>query len=294
MTPLKNDSFSESILTQHEIVYQFRHAMFESGICYLGDIVGDGKLHRFHVEGHRPFTANGAYVLHLDGLPAGWFMDYKSGIMQTWRFTDGPSIPISVCKHMDEAKKQRAEETRLRQEEAAKKANYIWENKTRSVVNHAYLTRKRIKPYGARVYGDALTIPLYGEDAESIINLQFITPEGDKRFLSGGKKKGCFFIIGGLTHKILICEGFATGASLYKHTRQRVIVSFDCGNLLHVARNTRKLAPDSEIILCGDHDKSGVGQGSAEIAAAAVRGKVLIPPTPGMDWNDYLGEVENV
>lgn len=122
-----------------------------------------------------------------------------------------------------------------------------------------------------------------------MVNLQFITPEGQKRFLKDGRKHGCFHIIGGhYSDRILICEGFATGASLFEDWGQRVIVAFDAGNLLPVAKKIREFAPRSEIIICGDHDLSGIGQSKAKEAALAIHGKVFIPPVPGQDWNDYL------
>lgn len=147
--------------------------------------------------------------------------------------------------------------------------------------------KKVIHSHGARKYHESLVIPIYNE-SDQIINLQFIDPEGGKRFLSGGRKFGCFYIIGNSTKRILICEGFATGASLFEDCRQRVVVAFDAGNLLPVAKNIRELSPDSEIIICGDNDISGVGQEKAQEAALAIGGKILIPPTPGTDWNDVL------
>lgn len=147
--------------------------------------------------------------------------------------------------------------------------------------------KKAVQPYGARLYGNALVISIYNED-DRLVNLQFINPEGSKRFLKDGRKHGCFYIIGDLSPRVLIAEGFATGASLFKSCGQRIVVAFDAGNLLPVAKNIRELSPDSEIIICGDNDLSGIGQAKAREAAIAIRGKVLIPPRPGMDWNDYL------
>ncbi|QOJ24692.1 MAG: toprim domain-containing protein [Gammaproteobacteria bacterium] len=110
----------------------------------------------------------------------------------------------------------------------------------------------------------------------------------------GGRKRGCFHIIGDLSDKILICEGFATGASLHEDSGQRVVIAFDAGNLLPVAKNIRDLSPESEIIICGDNDLSGVGQTKAREAALSIGGKILIPPIPGQDWNDVLkGENHN-
>lgn len=125
--------------------------------------------------------------------------------------------------------------------------------------NHQYLIRKQIQQHNAKLYHQSLVISIYNE-SDQLVNLQSIQPQGEKRFLYSGKKKGCFHILGDLSQHILICEGFATGASLYEDCGQRVVIAFDVGNLLPVAMNIRELSPDTEIIICGDNDLSGVGQ----------------------------------
>ena len=57
--------------TTSSIESQFRQAMQTAGIHYSGEIVPDGKLHRFHIEGQKRGSKNGAYILHVDGYPAG-------------------------------------------------------------------------------------------------------------------------------------------------------------------------------------------------------------------------------
>lgn len=269
---------------------QFRQAMQNAGIHYSGEIIADGKLHRFHIEGHKQGTLNGAYTLHLNGHPAGYFQDHKTGISQTWRSGNGyQSMSHANVRQINEAKLQREAEIRQRHEAAAIKAINIW-NQSKPIakqLEHAYLVNKLIQPHGARLYGDALVIPIYNETDE-LVNLQFINSQGEKRFLSGGRKRGCFYLIGDLSQRILICEGFATGASLHEDSGQRVVVAFDAGNLLPVAKNIKELSPDTEIILCGDNDLSGIGQSKAREAALAISGRVLIPSVPGADWNDVL------
>ena len=247
-------------------------------------------MHRFHIEGQKQGTRNGAYTLHLDGCPAGYCQDFKTGLSQTWRSGNGcQSVSYALIKQINETKQQREAEQRQKQAAAAEKAVYIW-SRSKPIAKqseHAYLINKRIQPHGARLYGDALVIPIFNESDE-LVNLQFINRQGEKRFLSGGRKKGCFHIIGNLSERVLICEGYADGVSLYEDSRQRTVIAFDAGNLLPVAKNIKELSPDSEIIVCGDNDLSGVGQAKAREAALFVGGKVLIPPVPGMDWNDIL------
>jgi len=205
-----------------------------------------------------------------------------------------PRVSYALLKQIQEAKLTRKSEMHQKHKEAANKAVYIWSqsNPITKQSQHAYLLKKRIQTHGARLYRDALVIPIYNE-SDQLVNLQFITPEGDKRFLSAGRKRGCFHIIGDLSEKILVSEGFATGASLFEDCGQRVVIAFDAGNLLPVAKNIRELSPDDEIIICADNDLSGVGQEKAREAALSIGGKVLKPPIPGTDWNDLLGGQHN-
>ncbi|MDD5462997.1 MAG: toprim domain-containing protein [Methylococcales bacterium] len=252
-------------------------------------IIADGQLHRFKIDG----KLNGAYILHLDGRAAGYFQDFKQGIKQNWKL-EGNFLPLSEfqrqafkAKCQREAAQRQREET-AKHEAAAKKAAYIWNHATYATTQHPYLVRKKITPHGAKLgRGNSLIIPQYNAAGE-LVNLQFISEDGGKRFLSGGQKKGCFLTLGEVTEKILIAEGFGTGASLFEDSGHHTVIAFDKGNLEPVAKAIRQLHPNTEIIICGDNDLSGVGQKAAREAALACGGKILIPPTPGNDWNDEL------
>jgi putative DNA primase/helicase len=121
-----------------------------------------------------------------------------------------------------------------------------------------------------------------------LVNLQFIQPDGTKRFLTGGQKKNCFWRIGKKSPTILIAEGFATAASLHEVTGHQVFIAFDAGNLVNVAKIVMAKNPGAEIIIMGDNDASGIGQAAARSAALAIGGKYLLPKTVGQDWNDAL------
>nr|WP_281722647.1 toprim domain-containing protein [Nitrosomonas nitrosa] len=284
-------NYPQSLAHGTEVVDCFRQAMQEAGIQYSGEIIADGRLHRFHIDGHKPGTRNGAYTLHLDGVPAGWFQDFKTGLSQTWRADSGRRLTrkelIAHRARVDEEKRQRELEQHNKQEQAAAKSGHLWNCARPASDDFRYLVGKNIRSHGARQLTNAIVLPLHDESGR-LVNLQFITADGQKRFLTGGKKRGCYFTIGDLKKRILICEGFATGASLHEATGEMVIVAFDCGNLEHVARIFRQKYPNAEIVICGDNDLNGTGQEAANRAAAAVDGFVLIPETPGKDWNDIV------
>jgi putative DNA primase/helicase len=275
---------------------QFKNAMLEAGITPPDTIIGDGNLHRFKIEG----KLNGAYVLHLDGRAAGYFQDFKQGIKRRWKIAE-------KYKPLTDAERQSIRDQHIRQESerkaeedakhklAARKSALIWQNALPAPFIHPYLIRKNIYAHGIRRYKNSLVIPLHNALGE-LVNLQFIHTDGTKRFLSGGKKAGCFYPIGNLNTAdiILIGEGFATCVSLYKHTGYGSVVAFDAGNLKAVALIMRRLYPHKMIIIAGDNDESGTGQKAARDAALATDSKFIIPEIAGHDWNDVLNmEVSN-
>lgn len=73
---------------------QFRAALIAHGIVPPDPIIADGGLHRCHAEG-RHGRGDAAYVLHLDGLPAGGFTNWRDGRgWESWRFDGG--VPLSM------------------------------------------------------------------------------------------------------------------------------------------------------------------------------------------------------
>jgi putative DNA primase/helicase len=286
----KTNDIQHNNFTHGDAIYQFKNAMLDALGCFPENIIGNGSLHRFKIDG----KLNGWYVLHLDGRAAGCFGDWKQGIKCKWKMS-GKFMPLSEYQHQTfkaqcqrEEAKRKAEEASKRRE-AAKKAAYIWNKATHALANHPYLTIKRIKPHGARIVkNNTLVIPLFNANKE-LVNLQFISENGTKRFLSGGQKKGCFYPIGELKSAdiISICEGFATGASLYEHEGKSVVIAFDAGNLKAVAIEIRSLFPKAEIFIAADNDESGVGEDKAREAARAIGCKYLMPNILG-DFNDYF------
>ena len=281
--------------TYGDMVEQFKNAMLDR-IGYAPEtIIGDGHLHRVKDESGK---LNGAYVLHLDGRAAGYFEDFKQGIKERWKMAGDFRPPtaeerrtFAIDRQRQQAERETAEKTR--HDEAIKKAAYIWSRST-PAINHHYLIKKRIKPHTARFYRGSLVIPLYDENGV-MVSLQFIGVDGSKRMMKGGKAQGSSSPIGDSLENliILICEGYATGASLHEATGHLTLVSFSAGNLKAIARQARKHYPESEIIICGDNDLSGVGQKAAIEAALVCGGKYKLPALPG-DWNDILpAEVEH-
>lgn len=283
----------------NELMDAVRADMAAHGVVTNAKLIADSMIHRARHIDDRPGKLNISYKIHTDGNPAWYFEYWPTGVKKTGSLLGKPMrMSLLERRQIADEQKRRQDERRAQQKQTAERAACIWKaaKPVLSAAEHPYLSRKMVKPLGLRIGRGGrngrnvlLIVPLYTE-ARNLVNLQFIDPSGNKRFLAGGKKKGCFSVIGSATgaDKVVICEGWATGASLHEELGVFVMVAMDAGNLEPVAQAARRLFPDTEIIIAGDNDESGTGQTAASKAALAVGGKVLIPQHPGKDWNDVL------
>ncbi len=183
--------------------------------------------------------------------------------------------------------------------EAAARAARIWAMAHPAPEDHPYLTAKQVRPLALRADARGqLVVPLQDADGH-LHSLETIAPDGAKRFLAGGAKRGHFAVVGAepapladLTGAILICEGWATGASLHMATGHTVIAAMDAGNLLPVAEALRSRFPDADLVLVADNDTkpdrdTNPGVDAARKAALAVDARIAVPEAPG-DANDLF------
>jgi len=285
-----------------DIVAQFIDAMCSSGVAPAdpGVIIADGVLHRFRVEGDKQGSMNGYYTLHLDGAAAGSFGSWKHGVSESWcainRGSLTPAQRDENRRRMDASRKAAADLRDQKNKSAAARAVYLWNQALPAPDTHPYLVRKGIKTGIARQKDDALVLPIHSFTGE-LKSLQFIQPDGSKRFLTGGQKKACFIVVNDPDNarRIVICEGFATGATLAEHDpTSTVIAALDAGNLESVALALRTKHPDADIVIALDFD--AVGRAKGIEAAQASRAQILpVPenvPEWVTDWNDYAALVK--
>lgn len=289
-------------------IEQFRDAIRAAGLNPPDVVIADGELRRFASNGEHGDDA-GWYVLHGDGIPAGIFGDWRSGFSQKWRADIGRSLTAAEesqqRERMRTAQQARDAEQVKRRTAAAEFAATHWQSALPAPEDHPYLTRKGISPCSARLYrgelaigslpcDSALLVPLR-DTAGTLHTLEFIAPNGEKRFLPYGAKRGHYCAIGKPEATLCIVEGFATGASVYAATGLAVAIAFDSGNLEPVARSLRTKYPAAKLIVCADDDRhidSNPGLTKATAAARAVGGFVAVPdfgpdrPEGATDFND--------
>ena len=295
-----------------DVLEEFGQAIWAAGLRTDAGLIADGAIHRFHVEGDRAGTTNGWYVIYPDHRPAGAFGSWKTGEKHTWR-ANGMRMPpatMSALSQKIEADRMRDEARKsVDRDRAAWRANRILDAARCATAEHPYLLRKQIGPHGLRVgfwpqrnLDNVLLVALTDMDG-AIVNLQAIFAEPDLRtgrdkdFLVAGRTSGCFHQIGHVVlppSALIVCEGFATGASIYEQVGHPVLCAMSAGNLLAVAKAARERWPETQVVIAGDNDQhtaSNPGLTKAIEAASAVSGRLLVPDFPsrcdGADWNDW-------
>jgi putative DNA primase/helicase len=251
---------------------QFRLAIAAAGLTPPTEIIDDGKIHRFSTGG-KSIKKNGWYTLHTDGIPAGVFGDWREGFTQIWcNKVDKSMTEAERLAHRERVKvmqHQREDEMAKRQKLAAAEALRRW-SEAPPCSRHDYLTRKGVQPHGTRVEGDKLLIPMR-DSLGRLHSLQTIARDGTKMFMSGGRIKGCYFGIGQPKGALIVCEGFATGASIHECTGHAVAVAFNAGNLKAVAVGLRTKYPALKIIIAADDDHQTPGNPGMTKAMTAMQ-----------------------
>jgi putative DNA primase/helicase len=283
---------------------QFRAALIARDIVPPDPIVVDGRLHRCNAVGRRG-RGDAAYLLHLDGIPAGGLENWRDGRgWESWRCDIGRTLSRGErewqAKRAEDARLMRERETATRQAQAAARAAQIWAVAKPASPDHPYLARKGVPTHGLRVYRGVLLVPVR-DMAGELHALQFIAPGGAKRFSRGARVQGCCCWIGKVRDLarvdavVCLAEGFATGASVHEATGHPVAVGFHSSNLAAVARAIRERWPAARIVVCADDDERSAGNPGlthAREAARVVGGLLALPhfggerPPDATDFND--------
>lgn len=280
----------------------------------------DGQYHRFDHAGALSGWFK-ARKLHGVGTDKGFgvlaaFGDFKTG--EAYEFKDMSSLGTApetaewIEAELARMKSDELADRRKLQEEVALDCERAWGAAiTRGTT--PYLERKGLKSlYGARIcpdQPDTLMVP--GRDINGKLwTIQRILPEKlssgmDKLMKKGGRKQGCFHLMGEISPKgtIYVAEGFATAAAIYESlapSTDAVASAFDVGNLAAVGAELRGRFPDLRIVFCADDDRYhgddprlNRGVRGAEAAAASVGGEVRVPrfvsyATKPTDFQDLM------
>uniref|UniRef100_UPI00248A997F toprim domain-containing protein n=1 Tax=Turicimonas muris TaxID=1796652 RepID=UPI00248A997F len=161
----------------------------------------------------------------------------------------------------------------------AEKAARLWDNvKTQHSVSasHPYVAKKKIKPIGAQIPSNDV---LWQDRA--LVSLQCICEADEnggkeikKVFLTGTPKKASFAVLGlpdekadGIDSDIVyVCEGWATGCSIFEASKKPVVVAFDAGNIEPVINSIKRFVT-GKIVIAADNDNHFAAKLREEIRA---------------------------
>jgi len=280
---------------------EFADALRSIGCMVTGEHpIMDGQKQRIGVEGdkrsgkHSDKAGSGFYVGFLDGHPAGYMKNNKTGAQLKWKSKGYRFDPADKARLAAEA----AAKLQARQIAQAQAHEATAQRVVRQMAGllpvvqpTAYMRAKGITPQagaytdreGQKTYVPAL------DTSGKHWTMQYIGEDGTKRFAKDGRKEGCFHAVGGLAAlarapALVICEGYATASSLAQSLGFAAVCAFDSGNLPAVAKALHEKFPGKPVIIAGDDDRhleltQGVnpGRSKAQEAARLTGGKVILP-----------------
>ncbi len=260
-------------------IQQLKEAGYE-----IPSLQADGGIHRFN-RNQDDKKKCAWYIAYLNHSRQGepfyvvLYGDWREGSVNkicTLKNASGDDNAF-IKEHFEKAVKAREAAQKIVWDEAAKEAEAAWPCFDLAGESE-YLKRKKIKNYGLRFQGDILIIPIH-DNNKKLWGFQRINADGSKYFTVNAKVSGNYYLIGEIKSEALVCEGYATGATLHEATGLPVLVAFNAGNLAPVCLQF----PDVTLTVCGDEDafkKENVGRKKA-LACAAER--IIFPEFESQD-----------
>ncbi|MBQ3585222.1 MAG: AAA family ATPase [Synergistaceae bacterium] len=309
-------------IPEYDIELQFRAFLdsLDAEPAGFEPLIFDSEIHRYSIKGERPTKKSGAYCVFRDGgLPAGWAQNWKLGCAVSWCF-DCKGLHEEERKYFDteQFRAQKEADRKEREAREIERANRMaqWcsdrcKGLPPAPEDHPYLKAKQIFPYGALIenggaYTDQNALAITLTDIHgNIRGLQYILPNGEKRYEPGISLKGVFWSIaldtlsGTDDDIILLGEGFATMAKLYELTGFPAVAGLSCHGLKPVAEALHSKFPKARIIITADNDKDteklrdfNPGIDAAKAIVKARQANAYIFPTfneneQGSDWDDF-------
>lgn len=252
-----------------------------------GNVISDGRIHRFSTKEGRARDDAGWYAYHGSFGVCG---DHRTGSQFVWRCT------------------------------SYSKADQVLSVARAASDDHPYLVRKkisgvglleasahdiaraagyRVRAKGKYLTGRILIAPLISKKG-MVSTVEMIDENGVKTALYGGTKSGCFWQreplmpSGSAAARVVVGEGVATTASVAEAIGAYGVASMCSTNLVKTAIAVREKIPSAEIIVLADlKSNTGEPEPQALAAAQAVDGVLAVPlfadrRPKDTDFNDLL------
>jgi putative DNA primase/helicase len=271
----------------------FEDALQQAGYPIPLALTRDGEIHRFGEKNRCWYVAGDGFGIAGDWKEERGKVSWQNSTGLHFLPTDKKALWAKIKLRQREYEAEKLEE----QFEAAKVAARLLAS-CKEKGQSAYLIKKRAGSFGIRYGMDTaayIAVPLR-DVAGTLWSIQKIYDDGSKQFLKGGRKKGCFHILGKLeVHmETYVCEGYATGTTIHEVTGKPVCVCFDAGNMKPVLAALASFYTVKNWVIAADNDAytdTNIGKIKAEEAAQQFGCRVLSPhfkdtATKPTDYND--------
>lgn len=312
-------------MTSADLITRFVDRLADHGVIVMDPtrIVADGRLQRIRVEGDKAGAKTLAYKIHADEHPTGWFEWHRGGISGSFKLYDEqqdltPEQRKAQAAEWARVKAEReAEQQRLHAERAAYCVHLLGKADL-PAAEHPYIKRKGITPQArirrisrlfsaeffndpelSQVNEDVLLVPIL-DQRNKVCSVQAILADGQKFYCSGGLTRAAWHPIKGeRAERVLVCEGYATGAALTAATGYSSACALSANNLRAIVEYVLQAFPGREVVIMGDNDHATTnppnpGLNKAREAAEAFGVRYLVPAFPPdagrkeTDWDDWL------
>ncbi len=264
--------------------------------------IPDGKIHRVSHCGDAHSDTAGWYVFHPDLVPRLAFGCWRCHPEPRHWAAPNPQGPRPDPGQLRRANARRARDIERARRNVADRTRSWLAQLPPAAASHPYLQRKGIRAHGALASENLLVLPLC-DASGTIWSAQLIAPSPrpewshrDKSFAPGGRVSGCFHGIGEFAQApcLVVCEGFATGATIAEVTGLPVACAMSAGNLAAVAAALTQQFPQAALVIAADHDRSTAGNPgltAASSVASQFQAALAIPDfgdfPPAADASDF-------
>lgn len=276
---------------------------------------------RVRIQGDPSHEQNGSYVIRTGEYPVALFRNWHASAPSPWLIIFPDSVTSSSLSAED-AKRREAELARLKEEmreqrekEYKEKLHLLTDvvGRMKKASEHEYLSLKLLSPsaglgvvssadagllLGSKdIKSSALLIPRFAFEDNSLAGAELIFRSSanpqvfDKRAIC--PVANTYFSIPGEkgNKTVVVCEGYATGQSIWERTGATVYCAFGAANLLPLAKKlaARSKTASAHLIIAADNDnyskdgKARADNPGVEYAAAAAKAvgcKLVVPSWP--------------
>ena len=242
-----------------------------------------GKIERFSTN-HNPNNKDGWYIAfdNISNIKVVLYACWTKQISYKYISSEYKNLTPFERKRIDKEIENKQREIRQEREkehrEAREKAITELKNATETN-NNEYLIAKQISDFGLNFKQNdnkTLLIDYYTIEPDKTLTLSTIqyifkdkeTGKFNKRFKQGGQQSKSFHPFKAITESnnpILLCEGVATGATIYEALERQynVYCVGSCHNFNPVYNTVKAVYSDKSILLLCDNDSNGLSKNKA-------------------------------